>query len=46
MTSAEMADTSFPFIGTMTPEEEAGVAQLANEVKEHVDVRMVWVVDD
>ena len=39
MTSGEEAETSMPFVGSMTPEEEAGVAQLADEVKEQVDVR-------
>jgi hypothetical protein len=34
------------FTETMTPEEETGVAQLAVEVQEQVDVRGTWVMDD
>ena len=34
------------FTETMTPEEETGVAQLAIEVQEQVDVRGTWVMDD
>ena len=46
MASAETEETSMRFTETMTPEEETGVAQLAVEVQEQVDVRGTWVMDD
>ena len=46
MTTAEPEETlTMPFLETITPEEEAGVAELADQVKEQVTVRVYMVMD-
>ena len=46
MTTAEPEETlTMPFLETITPEEEAGVAELADQVKEQVTVCAYMAID-